>query len=87
MTYQIQLPDDVWDQIHALPAEADEPLAEAMTLLTHEPWHGEPYHRANPAGALRQLVYGHGNGLIIYLILEQQKRIVIERVLWLEDLG
>ncbi|MEU4743701.1 hypothetical protein AB0G02_24995 [Actinosynnema sp. NPDC023658] len=30
---------------------------------------------------------GYGNGLIVYLILEQQKRIVVERVLWLEDLG
>ncbi|WP_053714983.1 hypothetical protein [Saccharothrix sp. NRRL B-16348] len=40
----------------------------------HEPWYGEPYHRANPDGALRQLVYGYGNGLIVYLILEQQKR-------------
>ncbi|GAA3465401.1 hypothetical protein ACFFSW_25440 [Saccharothrix longispora] len=52
-----------------------------MILLTHEPWYGVPYHRANPHGALRQLVYGYGNGLIVHLILEQQKRIVVERVL------
>lgn len=87
MTYEIQLPDEVWDQVNALPAEADELLAEAMTLLTHEPWYGDPYHRANPGGALRQLVFGLGHGLIVYVILEQQERIVVERVLWLEDLG
>ncbi|MFI9811742.1 type II toxin-antitoxin system RelE family toxin [Saccharothrix variisporea] len=87
MTYTIEFPDEVWDQVHALPAEAATPFAEAMTLLTHEPWHGEPYHRANPDGALRQLIYGFGHGLVIYIILEQQQRVIIERVLWLEDLG
>jgi hypothetical protein len=87
VTYEIQFPDEVWDQIHALPSHADEPLAEAMIVLAREPWYGRPAHRANPDGAVRQLVYGFGNGLIVYLILEQQKLVVVERVLWLEDLG
>jgi len=87
VSYEIEFPEELWDQIHALPKEADEPLAEAMILLGREPWHGKPYHPDNPEGDVRQLVYGFGHGLIVYLILESQKRVVVERVLWLEALG
>lgn len=87
MPYEIEFPEELWDQVDALPKEADEPLAEAMILLRHEPWYGKPYHPDNPDGAVRQLVYGFGNGLIVYLILEQQKQVIVERVLWLDDLG
>ncbi|MFE2756352.1 DUF6247 family protein [Actinosynnema sp. NPDC059335] len=46
--HQIQLPDEVWGQIHALPAETDEPLSEAMTLLTHEPGTASPTTAPTP---------------------------------------
>lgn len=82
MSYDIQLPDEVWDQIHALPPEADEPLAEAMTVLAAEPWSGRPYHRAKPDGPMRQPVYGFGRGLIVHLILEHNKQVVVEQILW-----
>ena len=58
-----------------------------MILLGHDPWHGTPYHPDNPNGDIRQLVYGFGHSRIVYLILEPQKRVVVERALWLEALG
>jgi hypothetical protein len=52
-------------------------------VLELVPGKGDPYHRANPDGAMRNLAFGpHGEGLITYLILEDQNRVDLLRVLW-----
>jgi hypothetical protein len=45
-------------------------------------WH--LYNCAKPDGAMRQWVFGqHGEGAVVYLVLEEQERVDVLRVLWL----
>ncbi|MEA5358878.1 hypothetical protein VA596_04975 [Amycolatopsis sp., V23-08] len=63
MAYDIEVYPEVQDQIRALPQLALPPLAEAIAVLEIVPGKGDPYHRANPDGAMRNLVFGpHGEG-------------------------
>jgi hypothetical protein len=48
------------------------------------PWNGLPYNDAKPDGAMRQLVFGPGGaGVVVYLVLEDQQRVDVIRVVWL----
>ncbi|UOZ08031.1 hypothetical protein [Amycolatopsis sp. WQ 127309] len=83
MAYDIEVYPEVQDQIRALPRHALPALAEAIAVLEIVPDKGDPYHRANPDGAMRNLVFGtHGEGLLTYLVLEDQNRVDLLRVLW-----
>jgi hypothetical protein len=71
-------------QIDALPADALAPFAEARTALELAPWAGRPYHRRQPDSPMRTLIFGpHGQGTIVYLILDDQRRVDLLVVLWL----
>ncbi|MGH3544668.1 MAG: hypothetical protein ACRDPW_01850 [Mycobacteriales bacterium] len=55
-----------------------------MTVLEVAPWSGESYNRQRPNANMRTHVFSdHQLGLAIYLILEQQRRVIVLRVLWL----
>ena len=83
MAYDIEVYPDVQDQIRALPQQALHALAEAICVLELVPGKGDPYHRSNPDGSMRNLAFGpHGEGLVTYLILEDQNRVDLLRVLW-----
>jgi hypothetical protein len=83
MAYDIEVYPEVQDQISALPQAAIHALAEAIAVLELVPGKGDPYHHANPDGAMRNLVFGrHGEGMVTYLILEDQNRVDLLRVLW-----
>jgi hypothetical protein len=79
--YHVTTDQQAEPQIAALPSEALAAYAEARTVLEVNPWTGQPYHRANPEAPLRTLTFGH-SGLITYLILDDQRRVDILRVLW-----
>ncbi|MBE8518224.1 hypothetical protein ILP97_12005 [Amycolatopsis sp. H6(2020)] len=69
--------------MRALPQPALRALAEAIGVLELVPGKGDPYHRSNPDGSMRNLAFGpHGEGLVTYLILEDQNRVDLLRVLW-----
>ena len=46
--YLVKLPDDVRDQLAALPTTALSEFAEAMVTLEVAPWGGNPYSRNAP---------------------------------------
>jgi hypothetical protein len=52
-------------------------------VLETVPWSGAPYHRDNPEGAVRIHLLGD-YGRIVYLVLEQQRRV---HVLLVQRLG
>jgi hypothetical protein len=82
--YRVETDSEAMLQIAALPDEALSCYAEVLTVLELTPWNGAPYHRANPEGALRHLVFGpKGEGLATYLVLENQLRVDVLRVHWL----
>ncbi|MGH4012888.1 MAG: hypothetical protein ACRDSL_02900 [Pseudonocardiaceae bacterium] len=83
--YIVDTDDDVDEQIAALPAKALPFFAELMTLLELSPWAGESYDREQPNANMRTHPFGAaGEGFIIYLILELERRVSILRVVWLD---
>jgi hypothetical protein len=52
-------------------------------VLELVPWNGQPYSDVDPDGVMRQWVFGpRGEGLVTYLILEDQWRVDVLRVTW-----
>jgi hypothetical protein len=72
------------EQIAALPDNALVSYAQVLGVLELVPWHGHAYHQGNPKGAVRQLVFGPGGeGLVTYLILEDQQVVDVLEVMWI----
>jgi hypothetical protein len=81
--YSVEWEQQALDQLGALPSAAFPFYAELVTVLQVAPWSGEPYNKQRPDANMRTHTFGeHGEGLIIYLILEDQRRVVVLRALW-----
>lgn len=82
--YEVTTDERSQAQIAALPADALAPFAEARTALELAPWNGRPYHARQPDGPMRTLTFGpHSEGKIVYLILDDQRRVDLLVVVWL----
>lgn len=82
--YEVTTDEQSQRQIEALPADALVPFAEARAALELAPWNGTPYHRHLQDSPMRAMTFGPlGEGDIVYLILEDQRRVDILVVLWL----
>lgn len=82
--YSVETLPEALEQVAALPAEVLPSYAELMTLLEVAPWSGDAYNRQRLDANMRTHPFGnHSQGIAIYLILEQQRRVVVLRVLWL----
>lgn len=79
--YTVETDEQSDQQIAARPAAALPPFLEARTLLEVHPWSGDPIHRGNPEGPVRTLTFG-SSGMIIYLIMEDLRRVDVLDVLW-----
>lgn len=67
--------------IAALPEEAH--WEDAVKFLQLMPWRGDPYVASKPDGNMRSLVFGAGgNGMLTYLILEEEQQVHVLRVQW-----
>lgn len=54
-------------------------------MLEVSPWSGESLNATNPDAGVRTLTFGStSHGMITYLILEDQRRVDILDVLWLD---
>jgi mRNA-degrading endonuclease RelE of RelBE toxin-antitoxin system len=81
--YSVEWEQQALDQLGALPSKAFAFYAELVTLLQLAPWSGESYNKQRPDANMRTHSFGeHGEGLVIYLILEDQRRVVVLRALW-----
>lgn len=76
--------DDVAEQIAGLPVEALAAFAELRVTLEVAPWSGAPIRAGNPGGAVRFLGFsaGAGDGFVYYLVLDEQRRVDLLRLLW-----
>lgn len=82
--YKVTTDEQSQQQIEALPAEALTAFAEARATLELAPWNGAPYHKHRPDSPMRALSFGpHGEGDIVYLILDDQRRVDVLVVIWL----
>jgi len=82
--YRVETDEQAQQQIDQLPAHALAAYAELRTLLEVGPWSGEPLNETNPDAEVRTLTFGaHHEGMVTYLILDDQRRVDVLSVLWL----
>jgi hypothetical protein len=79
--YRIVLDEETEAQIDALPYEALAPLAALLDVLSIMPWNGDALNADKPDAPLRSRPFGRA-GLLMYLILEDQQRVDLIRVVW-----
>ena len=83
--YTVTTDEQSQQQIEALPVEALASFAEARAVLEVAPWSGVPYHKKAPESPMRALTFGSaGEGDIVYLILDDLRRVNILVVAWLD---
>lgn len=81
--YWVRTYEEASASVDALPVDALAGYVGVLDVLERTPWDGAPISDANPGGAVRQMVFGpRGNGLVTYLILEDQQRVDVLRVQW-----
>ena len=83
MSYAVEVDPEAAEQLDALPHHAALALAEAVAVLELTPWSGEPINTRNPEGPVRMLAFGTA-GLVTYLVLEDQRRVDLLRIVWAE---
>jgi hypothetical protein len=82
--YTVTTDDQSQQQIDALPAKALATFAEARTVLEVAPWNGAPYNTLKPDSPMRAVSFGpDGQGDIVYLILDDLRRVDILVVVWM----
>jgi hypothetical protein len=79
--YRIVTDGVVAHQINALPGAALAGYAQALAVLELVPWNGDPINADNPEGNVRVLPFGDA-GMVIYLILADQRRVDVLEVVW-----
>ncbi len=83
--YTVTTDDETQQQLDALPAHALTPFAELRTTLEVAPWNGAPLNRFKPDSPVRTYPFGpHGEGMTTYLILEDQRRVDLVNILWVD---
>jgi plasmid stabilization system protein ParE len=81
--YQGNLLDEVRDAVAELPPDALKGLAELLDLLSIQPHAGRLY--GAPGSDLRTIAVADGRVLAVWLVLEDQERVEVLRVLRLGD--
>lgn len=85
MTHKIEISPEAREQIRAMPSELPKQLADVMDVLELTPWNSKPINTDNPDGAVRQFTFGDaGNVLLTFLILEEQRRVDVLEVIWVQ---
>ncbi|RTL64012.1 MAG: hypothetical protein EKK42_26485 [Pseudonocardiaceae bacterium] len=84
--YEVTTDEQSQSQIEHLPAAALVAFAEARAALEVAPWTaGMPYHPHRPDGPMRALTFGdRGQGDIVFLVVEELRRVDLLMVMWLE---
>ncbi|MDQ3152227.1 MAG: hypothetical protein M3R63_11065 [Actinomycetota bacterium] len=82
--YRVTTDQQSQPQIDALPLDALVPFAEVRATLEVAPWGGDPLNDDNPDAPVRTLAFGPAHqGMVTYLILDDQRRVEVLDVLWL----
>jgi hypothetical protein len=84
--YSYEAVPDVVAQVGELPVSALAAYAELIAFLELTPWEGAPYRDDKPDGNMRLMPFGErAAGIAVYVILEDQRRVVVVSVTWLES--
>lgn len=81
--YSYEILPEVGEYVDGLPFDALLCYAELITFMELTPWDGPPYSEDNPDGEMRKILFGkRDEGIVVYLVLEQQRRVVVLSVTW-----
>lgn len=84
--YSYDAVPDAVAQVGELPVRALSAYAELIAFLELTPWAGAPYRDDKPDGNMRVMPFGkRSEGLSVYVILEEQRRVVVVSVTWMES--
>lgn len=82
--YQVGSDETSQEQLDALPPEGQRAWRELRATLELVPWNGRPANPEVPDG-IQTWVFGeHGQGILYYLVLEDQQRVEILAVRWFD---
>jgi hypothetical protein len=83
--YSYDAVPDAVAQVDEFPVSALSAYAELIAFLELTPWEGAPYRDDKPDGNMRIMPFGkRAEGMAVYVILEEQRRVVVVSVTWLE---
>ena len=81
--YSVDIDAEVSEQVEALPPTALLAFAELMVVREPAPCSGDPFNRKHPERNMRTMTFGDdGAGLVVYLVIEDQQRVSLLRVIW-----
>jgi len=81
--YRVRTYEEAQATLDALPVEALAGYVGVLDVLELTPWNGDPLSKDNPHGNVRTLVFGpEGEGIVTYLVLEDQQRVDVLQVQW-----
>ncbi|MCY9782850.1 hypothetical protein KIK06_02975 [Nocardiopsis sp. EMB25] len=81
--YRIDIEDIAKEQIRALPEHLLPELASLFALLELQPWSGPPMDARRPSGNIRRHDLGEGGECsVVYLVLDDQKLVLLLRLVW-----
>ncbi|MGW5878241.1 hypothetical protein ACWFMI_17010 [Nocardiopsis terrae] len=82
--YQVDVEEIAQEQIQTLPEHLLSESASLFSLLELQPWSGFPYNKERPDANMRVHTIGVGGECdVIYLVLDDQRRVVVLRLSWL----
>lgn len=82
--YSYEILPEARDQVDGFPIAALRFYAELIAFLELTPWDAPPYRDDNPDGNMRKILFGaKSEGIAVYLILEDQRRVVVVSVTWI----
>lgn len=81
--YRIVTDAQTSEQIAALPDHALAEFTGVLGVLELVPWNGRALHSDKPDGPVRVWSIGEA-GMVIYLILEDQHRVDLVNVVWVD---
>lgn len=83
--YSYDAVPDAVAQVDEFPVSALPAYAELIAFLELTPWEGAPYRDDKPESNMRAMPFGkRAEGMAVYVILEEQRRVVVVSVTWLE---
>ncbi|GAA3604461.1 hypothetical protein GCM10022223_20120 [Kineosporia mesophila] len=83
--YAVELLPEMREQLEDLSVSAVASFTEVLVMLEVGPWSGDSLNRERPENNMRSVAFGpERQGLVVYLILEDQRRVIPLSLTWIE---
>ncbi len=81
--YSYDILPEAREYVDGMPAAALSFYSELIGFMELTPWDAPPYRQDKPDGNMRKMLFGRGaEGIAVYLIIEDQRRVVVVSVTW-----